>query len=309
MPIDVTLSGKEKELPQKKVNREPVSEPAVDPNPAPMNAIPPRQNNPAQGAPILNGVVNIPMDKVPIVVFFGPTSCGKSMGLKRVIRYLRKSGDFTSIEPERTFRPANDKDYQADCDDFNNFVTRQTKEAGTTGYMLVNVIDTEVKCRLLEAPGEYYFDPENPEKDYPVYMNTIMGAPNPRIWCIFVEPNWLDQPDRENYVARINALKPEMQRNDVVIFVFNKIDSKVTKHLVISPGEIRTKEAIKFVATQYPGIFNLFKNDIPILKWFKEYTCGFIPFQTGKYTEGSNNYADSVDEYPAMLWKAISKYL
>ena len=320
MPIDVTLAGGQNNQPQheEKANSAEkaevsktensntqqgsveVSSPVSEAAPTPASV---SQNN---TAPILDGVVNIPPD-APIVILFGPTSCGKSMALKRLTRYLRKSGDYQEIEPERSFRPANDTAYQNDCDDFDNFVTRQTKAAGTTGYMLVNVIeDGSTICRILEAPGEYYFDPSDPDKSYPNYMNTIITAPNRRIWCVFVEPNWQDPQDRMNYVARINALKPMMQKNDEVLFVFNKIDDT---HFVITPGEIRMKQAAEFVAIQYPGIFNQFKNDIPILKWFKKYNCGFMPFQTGLYQRGSDVYADSVDDYPAMLWKAIMKLL
>lgn len=331
MPIDVTLAGGQNNLPQheEKANsaekaevlktenngtqQEPVevSSPVSEATPTPASV---SQNN---TAPILDGVVNIPPD-APIVILFGPTSCGKSMALKRLTRYLRKSGDYQAIEPERSFRPANDTAYQDDCDKFDKFVSGNTKAAGSTGYMLVNVIEEGTTiCRILEAPGEYYFDPSDPGKSYPNYMNTIITAPNPRIWCVFVEPNWspllsndslkLDpQEHRMNYVKRIQALKPMMQKNDEVLFVFNKIDET---HFVITPGEIRMKQAVKFVAIQYPGIFNQFKNDIPILKWFKKYNCGFIPFQTGLYQEKSDVYADSVDDYPAMLWKAIMKRL
>ena len=109
-----------------------------------------------------------------------------------------------------------------------------------------------------------------------------------------------------NYVARINALKPMMQDNDEVLIIFNKID---LTHFVIRQGNIRIREASEFVAEQYSGLFNLFKNDIPIIKWFKKYNCGFIPFQTGIYQDGSDVYADSHDSYPAMLWRAINKLL
>mgnify|MGYP003293839111 CR=1 FL=1 len=39
------------------------------------------------------------------------------------------------------------------------------------------------------------------------------------------------------------------------------------------------------------GIFEKFRNQNPITKWWKDYLCGFVPFQTGTYTinlSGSN---------------------
>lgn len=306
MPIDVNLGGEQK-MPQPEISTvtsgQGKHQVDVNAGQGAPRVTPIINNNPA---PDLDGVVNIPAD-APIVILFGPTSCGKSMGLKRLTRYLRSTGDYQAVEPDRSFRPANDSAYQADCDDFDNFISRQTKAAGTTGYMLVNIIEEgTTKCRILEAPGEYYFDHKNPKKIYPNYINTIITADNPRIWCIFVEPNWQDPSDRLNYVNRIMELKPKMQKNDEVIFVFNKIDET---HFVISPGEIRTQAAIDFVDMQYPGLFNQFKNETPILKWFKKYNCGFVPFQTGMYQEDSDVYADSVKEYPEMLWNAITKLL
>lgn len=304
MPINVNLSGEQKETPQVQTQETTnASQYEVAQNSAQSSAT----NQPTGGTvPVLDGIVNIPPN-APIVVLFGPTSCGKSMALKRLTRYLRNSGKFQAVEPERSFRPTNDSDYQYDCNHFNDFVTAQTKAAGTTGYMLVNVIEAgNTICRILEAPGEYYFDPSNPQSSYPNYMNTIIAAPVHRIWCIFVEPNWRDPQDRMNYVSRIAALKPMMQKNDIVLFVFNKIDET---HFVITPGEVRMKQSIDYVAIQYPGIFNNFLCDIPILKWFKKYECDFVPFQTGLYQKNSDVYADSVDDYPAMLWDKITKYL
>ena len=69
----------------------------------------------------LDGVVYIVDENVPIIVLYGPTSCGKSMTLVRMTNYLRSLGGY-AVTPDRTFRPSDDKDYQTDCDNFDAFV-------------------------------------------------------------------------------------------------------------------------------------------------------------------------------------------
>jgi len=304
MPIDISLGGTQ-DVQSNNVNESNnqsvlnVEEATSTANP---ETLPNVQNNSTYN---LNEEVYIPSE-APIIILYGPTSCGKSMALKRIVRYL-KNQSYQAIEPEKSFRPSYDIEYNQDCQNFDNFISSPTKASGTTGYMLVNVIESgTVICRILEAPGEYYFDPERPKKQYPIYMASIITSNVRRIWCIFVEPNWKNPNDRMNYVSRINKLKQNIQEEDEVLFVFNKIDET---HFVNSPGNIMEKKAIDYINNQYPGIFNQFKNDIPIVKWFKKYNCGFIPFQTGMYQDDSDNYADSAEVYPEMLWKEIKKRL
>ena len=50
-----------------------------------------------------NIMVTIADQNVPIVVLFGPTTCGKTMTLIRLTRYLQKYG--YKVSPVRSFRP------------------------------------------------------------------------------------------------------------------------------------------------------------------------------------------------------------
>lgn len=122
-----------------------------------------------------------------------------------------------------------------------------------------------------------------------------------------VEPDWKDDSDRKNYVARVVDLKKRMRTRDAAIFVLNKID--------ISPifegiGRTSVTRALREVNNQYPGIFTPFKNQNPITKLWKDYNCDFVAFQTGTFTSTDNGrltYQEGPREYCVKLWKCISK--
>ena len=52
--------------------------------------------------------VTIADASTPLIVLFGPPSCGKTMTLIRLTRYLRSINGY-AIEPVTCFRPAHDK--------------------------------------------------------------------------------------------------------------------------------------------------------------------------------------------------------
>lgn len=256
----------------------------------------------------LDGVVYIVDENVPIIVLYGPTSCGKSMTLVRMTNYLRSLGGY-AVTPDRTFRPSDDKDYQTDCDNFDAFVANPMAAPPTTGYMLVDVIEgNDLVCKILEAPGEYYFNPAEPHRTYRNYLNKIITAPNPKLWCIFVEKS---RDKQSLYVSRIidqggNGFISSMRTEDSVIVLFNKIDLTGFSK---APGEWDEKKAKEYVDTWYPGLFNAFKEDIPIIKWFKPYRCHFVPFSTGRFDTPNQPYAESQKEWPEKFWKKIKKLL
>ena len=172
-------------------------------------------------------------------------------------------------------------------------------------FMLVEVIkDGRRICQILEAPGEYYFNPRKPNAQFPNYVNTIIASQNRKVWAIMVEPSWMDQTDRANYVSKITRLKQQMRTKDKAVFVFNKIDKT---NFVRTVGNIHTSEAIKEVKNLYPSIFVPFMNQNPISKLWKEYNCDFVPFQTGFYTEAVTGitYQEGPREYCVKLWKCI----
>lgn len=259
--------------------------------------------------------VTLANPKVPIVVLFGPPACGKTMTLVRLARYLNKQG--YKISPVRTFRPNNDLNYVELCNNFSQMINSVDAANSTSNvsFMLVEVINKDGKClcQILEAPGEYYFNPNNPNAAFPSYVYTIISCNNRKLWAIMVEPDWQNTQDRINYVSRINELSRQMANKDKTLFIFNKIDKT---NFTRKKGQINIAEARVQTSYLYPGIFEMFRNQNPITKWWSTYLCSFVPFQTGTFTETTKrdrngfsvkNYQEGPDDYPRMLWNEIQK--
>lgn len=252
----------------------------------------------------------------PIVVLFGPPACGKTMTLVRMTRFLEGQG--YTIEPVRSFRPAHDANYKAVCDSFNKMVCSEWAAELTRGlnFMLLKVSKRgSPVCQILEAPGEFYFNPDDekePRKTFISYIENIIKSPNKKIWVDIVEPDWKDESDRMKYVKKISLLKSKIHRNDKTIFLFNKID--VTE-FVHGQGEVYMGPAQKYVADNYPGIFLPFKNPSPITSLWRTYNCKFVPFVTGSYDEVEVagkikvKYEEGTVIYPRRLWTEIGKFL
>lgn len=250
--------------------------------------------------------VSIIDSEAPLVVLFGPPSCGKTMTLVRMTRYLRDVLGYT-VSPIKSFRPSYDENYRDICENYTSLVNSNNAAESTDkiSFMLVAVIkEGRTICQILEAPGEYYFNPEEPNAQYPTYVNKIINGSNRKIWCMMVEPDWEDQEDRRNYSNRIAKLKPRMKVKDKVVFIFNKID---LTPFVISPGNVKMNLAIKSVKDMYPGIFTPFQNVNPITSIWRSYNCDFVPFQTGDYTPSTTGlkFDQGPDEYCNKLWNVL----
>ena len=246
----------------------------------------------------------------PIVILYGPPSCGKTMTLVRMTRYLVSQG--YTVVPEKTFRPTYDEHYKQLCDNFDQMVNSNEAAISTThiSFMLVKVLKAgRPICQLLEAPGELYFTPDDPDRPYPAYVHQIIASMNRKVWAIMVEPDWSDSLPRTNYVTRIRNLKSMMSARDKVIFVYNKIDKTP---YVFGVGKVSTPEAIRNVQNLYPNIFVPFENQNPITKYITKYNCEFIPFMTGNYTKtmsGGFTYTEGHPVYAEKLWMAMLKLI
>lgn len=254
-------------------------------------------------------IVTVADKDAPIVILFGPPSCGKTMTLVRLTRYLRAHE--YQVSPVRTFRPTYDANYQNVCDNFNIMMNSDdaAKSTSKISFMLVKVIkNSRTICQLLEAPGEYYFDPKNPNAPFPTYINAIQASKNRKIWAVMVEPDWENQSDRDNYVDRIKMVKKGMTARDNAVFVYNKIDK--TPFLIDAASNAHMAEAKKDIRDNFPGIFEPFRNQTPILNWFTPYNMDFAIFQTGYYNpaaDGTFVFTQGPDVFPARLWNVIRK--
>jgi len=258
-------------------------------------------------------VVTIADQQVPIVVLFGPASCGKTMTLIRLTRFLNKYG--YKVSPIPHFRPSADTHYAKMCNEYNSLVNSNNAAQGNAliSFMLVEVLDKCGRriCQILEAPGEFYYNPQMPNNPFPAYINTIINSNNRKIWLYMVEPNWKDQGDRSGYVNRIRQLKTMMRPQDRAIFLYNKVDNS---NFVICPGKVNISGVKYDIANMYPGIFTPFTNLNPITKFFKPFLCELVPFSNGSFTKAVKadgtqylTFQQGVDEYPQFLWNTIMK--
>ena len=255
--------------------------------------------------------VTIADKDAPIVVLFGPPACGKTMTLVRLTRFLSENG--YTITPVRTFRPTDDTNYSDLCDNFDTMIYQDDAAQSTDriSFMLVKVSKKgRTICQLLEAPGEFYFNPKAPNAPFPRFFNAIKASKCRKIWSIMVEPDWGNESDRLNYVNRIKKLRTLMTTKDKSILVYNKIDK--TEFLIDGSGHAHMGPAIKNVRDLYPGIFEPFKNTTPIVNLFSPYNCDFTIFQTGDYSianDGTSVFQPGSDVFPHRLWKIIEKHV
>ncbi len=252
--------------------------------------------------------------RTPIVVLFGPPACGKTMMLVRLIRFLRK--ERYTVQPVRTFRDTEDTQYSELCDNFDELINKDEAAVSTDklNFMLIKVFkNAKPICQFLEAPGEFYFEPQTPMKPTSRLLGGIINSPNRKIWMVMLEPNWKNRQNRLDYVGRIGRFVindlANVRRKKFIV-VFNKID-KLTE-VVNDNGRPRLASVIDNVKQSYEGVFDIFRNTTPIVSLFKPYNCDFIMFKSGDYYQTSDNrysYLESSDYYPKKMWKLIIKLI
>lgn len=260
-----------------------------------------------------NIVVTIADKQTPIIIFFGSQSSGKTMTLLRMIRFFEEHG--YQVVPDRVFRPEYDKHYATMCDGIRDMAYSNYAPSGNDviSFMLLKVLDPHGRpvCQFLEAPGEHYYNPNDKMREmvFPTYMHQIINAPNRKSWVFFAEYNWgRDQDERNRYAQKILAMQQLMNRDDKVIFLFNKAD----KHMEMfhDNGTPNITEFFRVIYGQYPHIFDKYTNN----GWLKRLLFGrfrFSPvcFSSGAFTPTNDNnkvvWIPSKDHYCRSLWNVI----
>lgn len=256
--------------------------------------------------------VVITVNNAPMVILFGPPSCGKTMTLVRLTRYLSGTYDFM---PDQAFRNSTDTEFNELCRNFNAAVGADKAADGTKyiDFMLLRVNERKngrTICQFVESPGEFLFNPQNPTAQFPAYLHQIIASNNRKIWLIFLEPG-MSQEDRFAYVKKIQDLRSVIDSRDRIIFVENKVDLPATSSFVLSPKNINMDELFRYIDGLYPQLFQSFT-----VKgiWGSKARYDFTAFQTGTYVEGQDangkpykSFQAGHDSHPSRLWQIIYK--
>lgn len=253
--------------------------------------------------------------KAPVILLFGAPSSGKTMTLVRLARYLRAKKHYSVSVDEQFVTTKDVWEYEENTKKFNDMLNTTTALPGTdrNDFLFIRVCDNTGKliCQILEGAGEDYFPltgTNRVQKKFPSYMTGIFNGNNKKVWVFLTEPNWkVNQSDRDDYVQRIAYCKSQFfdPKRDKSIILYNKVD---TTNFVMGAGLVHTRNAMKECNNEYDGIFGIFKNNSP-LPWSDKYTCKFVPFSTGNFSEAAEgelgHYDVSKDDYPAKLWETI----
>jgi len=257
---------------------------------------------------------------VPVVVFVGPPSSGKSMILVRLAKYLRNQG--YTIQTDPTF--LNTPEYQEDCAEFTNKLNTNVALAGSVKFLLVKVYkDGREVAKLLEAPGEDFYttDPNKirlgKNNRVEPYLSTIMTSNNPKSYVVLLDLDSEicfrnDSYHRDSYSQRfLNYFYPNVDVNkDRIVLLYNKID--VTPYGTIH-GCSDPNGAKDDAKLYYPQLFatmrvrsfgGLITSDNFV---FKTFCTGMFSKQTDNNGNEYQTYNVAKDVYPQELWREITR--
>jgi|GEM_PF-1661847 len=239
----------------------------------------------------------------PLILFIGPRESGKTTVLVNLAKYLKVKQGF-KIDINRTYR--SDEAYSEASDQFlnqlhnNQFAPERT---GSVNFLAVSAFKgSEQVCQFLEAPGEAYFDQNNPHSQtFPPYILQTLAMSNiNKTLVIFFEEGMLLKSDPSAYSRRLSSLVQKLDKKiDDVIILYNKIDK--CPHL-FKGNKPNLKSVIKLIKNDpnYADFFNTL-NEMKLMTQFVAYSSG--DFQ--KLDTGQEVWTPSNVSYSEGLWRAI----
>lgn len=271
------------------------------------------QTSSTAGMPATPTIMNT---NVPVVVFVGPPSSGKSMILVRLAKWLREQGYTINTDP--TF--LNTADYQRDCQQFQDKLNTTVALDGSVKFLLVNVYQNGREiAKLLEAPGEDFYttDPEKirngKNQIVEPYLATIMTSRNPKSYVFLLDLDSTisfrkDSYHRDSYAQRfLNNFYPAINlKRDRIVLLYNKIDK--TMYGTIN-GCQDMKGARKDAEIYYRQLFTRMRGGLFNLDLFafKTFCTGMFSSQRDNMGNEYKTYNVADNIYPQELWKEIVK--
>ncbi len=237
----------------------------------------------------------------PLVIFYGPRNVGKTVALLRLSEFIQQEYDVT---PAKDYR--GDDKYEETVKKFEQLRNRGLHAPEATGeinFLMLNVNQSGKHfCKILEAPGEHFFDPEKPNADYLHYLNQLFTSDIRKIYVFFFEIElFKNDTDRQNYANKIRRLiqKHVNIKRDKIIILCNKCDKFPDMYTNNNrPSQKLFRE--KLYDSPY---FNALKG---VLK--KRGRVDFVAFSAGEFSTDSNGlqtFAFADPYFPQTFWKAI----
>lgn len=254
---------------------------------------------------------------VPVVVFVGPPSSGKSMILVRLAKYLRDQG--YTIDTDPTF--LNTKEYRTGCREFLKKLDENVALEGTVKFLLVNVYDRtgRIIAKLLEAPGEDFYTTDagmigtGKNDNVEAYLATIMTSTNPKSYVVLLDLDSgisfrNDGYHRNSYMQRfLRYFLPAINlKRDRIVLLYNKIDRTMFGNI---HGCQNPKGARQDAETYYGLLFARLKGGLFNIEQFafKTFCTGMFSRQVNNWGEEEQIYNVADDSYPRDLWKEITR--
>lgn len=273
---------------------------------------------------------NITDRQTPIVIMVGPASCGKSMVLVRIAKYLSDKG--YAVKADTAY--INTPKYITDCEEFEKHLQSDIAMPGSVTDLLVEVRDPNGNkvCQFLEAPGEDYFSSLNPQKEVPPYLQNICSANVPNRKCFVflldLDSYPVDEKGvvhkelrfrnnksiRDDYTKRLLEIILPLSRKktDRFVLLYNKID-------LTDYGDKNQCENVKGATQDAKNNYGRLFSD---KKMKREYLGGFItlnnykflPFCTGSFTNETDDEGHTIQRYiisdpiyPQQLWAELMR--
>lgn len=248
--------------------------------------------------------------KVPMVIFYGPPNCGKTVGLLRLLRYLKNEAGLT-VKVIETLRK--DRNYvDVICPNFQKSLN--DKESGIPiPNQADNFIAVEVSnsagaiCTFMELPGEFLYDPTNSAHSTPPPYLAQIKAHESRKIVFFMIPlptassMELDSGNLDTYCKYIveNISRLFDVKNDSFAFIIPKADSY--DDLLESRDQPKAGAAFTKLTE--------LKSFQPVVRYFREFNLPILilPFVGGKASGKMILWSTPI--WPTRLWAEVSKLI
>lgn len=250
------------------------------------------------------------MYSVPLMIFVGPRASGKTLAVARMIRFLQMQG--YAILPYQYFCAFSYRWHQGLSPTMKDLAYRRNTPSGpadmNSQIWVISNGDSQTVCFLLDAPGDCYFNRDDPHAPLPPYLSSLLASYDKKVWVLFVEQDWgTNQRDRDLYAQKIDEMRALISPNDKVVFLFNKTDRHHEQY--DKYGRPKKQLFFKKIRAQYPGIFDKFKRSGLMALLYGKYNFKAVMFSSGTFcrtNDGREAWTQSHDNYCEDLWKAIN---